>query len=223
MANSRKKKNFIHSLMTANEVVVTQEEKSKVIFDHFFQHLGSYEPRTRSLKLNNLGWQPKDLHHLELPILTTELHQVILDAPKEKSPGPDGFIGIFFSLWWDIIKIDLMNAVQHFFTLNQKGLHLLNQAFIVLIPKKANPQRITDFSPISLIHSFAKMISKILANRLAPMLPSLISNNQMAFIKKRCIHDSFIYVQEVVRGLHKKKISSLFIKLDISKAFNTVS
>jgi hypothetical protein len=116
-----------------------------------------------------------------------------------------------------------MNAVQHFFTLNQKGLHLLNQAFIVLIPKKANPQRITDFSPISLIHSFSKMISKILANRLAPMLPSLISNNQMAFIKKRCIHDSFIYVQEVVRGLHKKKISSLFIKLDISKAFNTVS
>jgi hypothetical protein len=116
-----------------------------------------------------------------------------------------------------------MNAVQHFFTLNQKGLHLLNQAFIVLIPKKANPQRITDFRPISLIHNFAKMISKILANRLAPMLPSLISKNQMAFIKKRCIYDSFIYVQEVVRGLHKKKNSALFIKLDISKAFDTVS
>jgi hypothetical protein len=116
-----------------------------------------------------------------------------------------------------------MEAIQHLFTLNQQGLHLLNEAFIVLIPKKTNPQRITDFRPISLIHSFAKIIFKILANRLAPLLPSLVSNNQTTFIKKRCIHASFIYVQEVVRGLHKKKTPDLFIKLDIFKAFDTVN
>jgi hypothetical protein len=44
----------------------------------------------------------------------------------------------------------------------------------------------------------------------------------MAFIKKRCIHDNFMYVHEVIKGLHKKKILALFIKLDISKAFDTV-
>lgn len=40
--------------------------------------------------------------------------------------------------------------------------------------------------------------------------------------KKRCIHDNFIYVQNVVKALNKAKRPSLFIKLDISKAFDSV-
>jgi hypothetical protein len=47
--------------------------------------------------------------------------------------------------------------------------------------------------------------------------------NQNAFIKKRCIHDNFVCVQGVIKDLHKRKIPALFIKLDISKAFHSVS
>jgi hypothetical protein len=54
----------------------------------------------------------------------------------------------------------------------------------VLIPKKPNAERIGDFMPISLIHSFGKIVSKLLANRLALELGKLISYNQNAFIKK---------------------------------------
>jgi hypothetical protein len=78
--------------------------------------------------------------------------------------------------------------------------------------------KISDYRPISLFHSFVKIISKLLANRVAPELDHLISLNQTAFIKKRCIHDNFVYVQQVIKELHKRKIPSLFIKLDISKA-----
>jgi hypothetical protein len=62
-----------------------------------------------------------------------------------------------------------------------------------------------------------------LANRLAPELSKLISYNQNAFIKKRCIHDNFMFVQQVIKDLHKKKVPTIFIKLDISKAFDTVN
>jgi hypothetical protein len=51
----------------------------------------------------------------------------------------------------------------------------------------------------------------------------LISINQSAFIKKRCINDNFAYVQKVVKELHKKKTPSLFIKLDISEVFDIVN
>jgi hypothetical protein len=80
----------------------------------------------------------------------------------------------------------------------------------------------SDFRPISLTHSFVKIITKMLANKLAPSLDSLISYNQTSFIKKRCIHDNFMYVQKVIKDLHKRKVPSLFIKLDISKAFDMV-
>jgi hypothetical protein len=107
-----------------------------------------------------------------------------LNAPKENAPGPDGFIGIFFSTYWEVVSVDLMNAIDHFFSLNQQGLHLLNQAYIVLIPKKKCSQKNSEYKPISLIHSFAKIISKILANRLWPELDNLISTNHTAFIQK---------------------------------------
>jgi hypothetical protein len=55
---------------------------------------------------------------------------------------------------------------------------------VVLIPKKDNPRVVSDYRPISLTHSFAKIISKLLANRLAPELEKLISINQTTFIKK---------------------------------------
>jgi hypothetical protein len=69
---------------------------------------------------------------------------------------------------------------------------------VVLIPKKNDPLKISDYRPISLIHSFAKIVSKLLTNRLAPELNHMISINQTAFIKKRCIHDNFMYVRQVV-------------------------
>jgi hypothetical protein len=119
--------------------------------------------------------------------------------------------------------MDICAAIQHFLSMNQQNLHLLNKAYIVLIPKKQNPEGVSDYRPISLIHSFAKIVSKILATRLGPKLKNLISTTQSAFIKDKCIHDSFSYVQRVITHLHKKHISTLFIKLDISKAFDTVN
>jgi hypothetical protein len=97
--------------------------------------------------------------------------------------------------------------------LNHQGSHYLNQALVVLIAKKPNANRVSDFRPISLIHSFAKVLSKLLAQRLAPELKHLIAYNQNAFIKKCSIHDK----------LYRKKIPAIFIKLDISKVFDTVN
>ena len=88
--------------------------------------------------------------------------------------------------------------------------------------KKTDATRVTDFRPISLVHSIAKIFSKVLANRLAPRLNSLVSNCQSAFIKKRSIHDNFLYVQGMVQRLHTQKIPTLFMKLDIHKAFDMV-
>jgi hypothetical protein len=89
--------------------------------------------------------------------------------------------------------------------MNQQDLHFLNQATVVFIPKKSQPERVTDFTPISLIHSFAKLLFKMLANRLAPKLKNLISHSQNAFIKKRCIHYNFMFVHQMIKELHRKK------------------
>jgi hypothetical protein len=138
--------------------------------------------------------------------------------PSQRAPGPDGFIGMFYKKCWDIVRSDLSEALCGFYNLRTNKLHLVNEANIVLLPKKENALHLTDFRPINLINSLAKIITKVLAERLAPKLGQLVSRSQNAFIKGRCIRDNFLYVQRV-----KSKKPSLFIKLDISKAFDSVS
>jgi hypothetical protein len=52
---------------------------------------------------------------------------------------------------------------------------------------RAGAKTVGDFRPISLTHSIAKLLSKLLANRLGPELNSMVSRAQSAFIKKRSI------------------------------------
>ncbi|WVZ90528.1 hypothetical protein U9M48_036821, partial [Paspalum notatum var. saurae] len=142
--------------------------------------------------------------------------------PGDKAPGPDGFTGAFFSKCWDIVKGDLLSAANAFHLLRTSNLAIVNTANIVLIPKKEGATSVADYRPISLIHSFAKIISKVLAMRLAPLMNSIVSPNQSAFIKGCNIHESFLAVRSTVRRLNNSRTSALFIKLDISKAFDSV-
>jgi hypothetical protein len=51
----------------------------------------------------------------------------------------------------------------------------------------------------------------------------LVSPNQSAFVKGRCIHDNFVLVQQTAKVLHNLKDPRIRLKLDISKAFDLLS
>jgi len=140
----------------------------------------------------------------------------------DKAPGPDGFTGRFYKSCWSIIKGDVLMALDAIHRGHVFKFRLLNTAYVTLLPKKVDAVEVKDFRPISLIHSFAKLVTKILANQLAPLLPSLISANQSAFVRGRKIHDNFVLVQQMVKSLHKEE-AHILLKLEISKAFDSVS
>lgn len=91
--------------------------------------------------------------------------------PLDKAPGLDGFTGAFFKACY--IKEDFMAAMNTLFEVNShQGFELLDSARIVLLPKIEAASRVTTFRSISLIHSIANIMTKLLANRLAPLLNS---------------------------------------------------
>jgi hypothetical protein len=141
----------------------------------------------------------------------------------DKAPGPDGFTGRFYKVCWDTIKKDIMAALIVVHRGHISKFKLLNTAFITLLPKKVGALQVKDYRPISLIHSFAKVVAKILAIRLAPHLPKIVSINQSAFVKGRSIQDNFLMVQQLARALHHKREPHILLKFDISKAFDSVS
>jgi hypothetical protein len=53
-------------------------------------------------------------------------------------------------------------------------------------------------------------------------MPQIMSLHQSAFIHGRCFHDNFQLVQFTARKLHRLKTGAILLKLDITKAFDTV-
>ena len=96
-------------------------------------------------------------------------------------------------------------------------------ANLTLLPKKHEPEAVKDFRPISLIHSFSKIITKLMSLRLSPVIGKLVSPVQSAFITKHCIHENFKLVRNTAVTLHRKKIPAVLLKIDITKAFDTLS
>ena len=114
-------------------------------------------------------------------------------------------------------------SLREKWTLDGRSFYLVNQAYMVLLRKKNDASSIGDYRPISLIHSFAKLLTKVLARRLASHMKELVKQSQSAFIRTQLIHENYKAVQLSAKLLHRQKIPSALIKVDIAKAFDTVN
>jgi hypothetical protein len=115
-----------------------------------------------------------------------------------------------------------MSAFHTFWHLDMHNFHAINEGILILIPKSSEASTLKDFQPIALIHLIGKLFSKVLANRLALRLASLIHPIQSAFIKGRVIQDNCRYVHSAAKTLHVRNKSSLLLMVDIAHAFDSV-
>jgi hypothetical protein len=221
-ANDRRRKNFIQRLRQGNRWLIKHVDKQQLVQRHFEEMMRQPPPRNRDFAWADLALPAVDLSSLDRPFTHDEVWHAICLMPQDKAPGPDGFTRRFFKLCWPIIQHDFMAAIHSLYNSRSNDLNLLNKANIILIPKKDGAESIGDFRPISLIHGVAKIITKVLALRLAPLINELISPCQSAFIKRRSIHDNFLYVRNLTRRFHRTKSPAIVLKLDISKAFDSV-
>ena len=85
--------------------------------------------------------------------------------------------------------------------------------------------QVIKFRPISLCNVIYKLISKVLANRLKSLLPSIVSENQSAFQARRVITDNILMAFEILHYMKTQQNGStcfMALKLDISKAYDRV-
>ena len=89
-----------------------------------------------------------------------------------------------------------------------------NSTFLGLIPKEVNPASFDRFRSISLCNASYKILAKLLANMLKPLLGSLISPQHGGFVKGRHLVDNVIQVQEAIHSSFIRKDKGMIIKLD---------
>ncbi|GLT29132.1 hypothetical protein SLA2020_040180 [Shorea laevis] len=159
---------------------------------------------------------------LEATFIEEEIQEAVWGCNGSKSPGPDGFNFNFVKNMWPALKKEIYDCVAEFHT-NGKLVKGSNASFIVLVPKKENPQCLGEYKPISLIGCIYKIISKILANRLKKVMASLFGPQQSPFIEGRQIIDGIIILNEMMHEAKNNKKPVLIFKADFEKAYARVN
>ena len=108
------------------------------------------------------------------PFVEAEVHLAFKQMDANTTPGSDGLSPFFYKQFWGKIGWEVTEAVLSVFNTSTIPSNL-NHTFITLIPKIQSPRKVSENKPISLSNVLYKLIAKVLANRLKPLLPKLIS------------------------------------------------
>eukprot|EP00253_Pinus_taeda_P022384 PITA_22384 len=152
-------------------------------------------------------------------ITMEEVEEAVRSMPNDKAPGPDGFTINFYKVCWKIVKNDIWEIVEDS-RRSKTILKSLNSTFITLVPKVEEANTPEKFQPIALCNVIYKIISKVIANRLKMILPSIISREQSSYVEGRQILDNILLAQEMIHSLHSRKVAGMLMQLDLSKAVN---
>lgn len=108
--------------------------------------------------------------------------------------------------------------------LTRKLLEGLNEAVIGHISKGEAPKTLGQFQQIFLCNVLSKLVSKVLANWLKPIMVKLTGKFQSRFIPGRSTIDNIVLAQEVLHSLrhNKGRKGGFVLKIYLEKAYDRI-
>ncbi|KAM4809918.1 centlein [Rhinophrynus dorsalis] len=160
------------------------------------------------------------MEFLDAPITLEEIQSVIISLPAHKAPGPDGFSGIYYKKFAEILSSHML---QLFRLCSKKGSFpdTMLLAHISALPKPGKPPKhCQNFWPISLLNTNLKIYAKMLASRLQTILPSLLHYDQVGFIKGRQATHNTRKIISIMEEVGRSRIESRLVTINVEKAFD---
>ncbi|CAA0831454.1 Unknown protein, partial [Striga hermonthica] len=216
-----------------NKIVVLQDEMGVMIEKHAALQSMAVEFSKNIYFVPQFGqpvvcisgsFPPLEVSHSRL-IARDISESKVLGALKKmaplKAPGVDGLHALFFQQKWKHVGPSVCAQI---FDIWREGRvpSSLNMTLLVLIPKVDNSMSLMQFRPISLLNVVYKLLTKVLAERIKLVVPSLINPAQASFVPGRHITDNIIIAQELIHSMRvmKGKHGVMVVKVDLEKAYD---
>jgi hypothetical protein len=163
------------------------------------------------------------LHRYQVPKLNQDQINVINSLPTKKSPSPDGFTAEFYQTFKGLIEPILLKLFHKIETEDTPPSSFY-EATIILIPKpNKDPTKKENFRPISLMNIDAKILHKILANRIQEHIKMMIHHDEVGFIPGM---QRWVNIRKSINIIHyinkHKDKNHMIISLDSEKAFDKI-
>ena len=160
--------------------------------------------------------------HCDADISADDLKKSLFSMSNNKTPGNDGLTAEFYKYFWEDLKDILLESYKYSRTVGELSTSQ-RQAIIKLIEKKDKDKRfIENWRPISLLNIDTKILSKCIASRLIPVLPSVISSDQTAYVKGRYIGEGIRLISDVLETTKNLNLPGYMLTVDLEKAFDSI-
>lgn len=225
VANGRKRKTTIRMLEGERGTIDTPEEVKTHIYEYYKKLFGAEVPP--KIYLGQNMWKERgrlaaqENEELIKPFTMAELERALKEMKTNTAPGPDGFPVCFYKELWPQLREHIKEIMDLLFE-GKLELWRINYGVITLIPKIKDANNIKAFRPICLLNVCFKLLTKVVANRLAKVAQKVISESQTAFVPGRQILDGVVIVHEVLHELKVINQSAIILKLDFEKAYDKV-
>lgn len=223
----RRRRNKIEMLKGSDDRWVTERKELEKLALEYYRRLYSLEdvsevrgelPKEGFAKLTR-----EEKIELQKPFTPEEVRVAVRSMGRFKAPGPDGFQPVFYQDCWEVVENSVTRFVLGFFETRVLP-ESTNDALLVLIPKVAKPECITQFRPVSLCNVLFKVITKMMVIRLKNVISKLIGPAQASFIPGRLSIGNIVVVQEAVHSMRRKQGRKgwMLLKLDLEKAYDRI-
>ena len=157
--------------------------------------------------------------HLEQPLTFDELKEALKSCSNSKSPGLDGLPYEFYS---KVVNLVGPKLVEVFNNQLNKGLMLpsFRKGVTKLLPKVLSVPCTTELRPITLLVCDYKLMSKILANRLTPLLDDVLVSNQLCGRPDTTILFGATDFLSSIDFINQKQLNGFLMGFDIFKAYD---
>ena len=147
----------------------------------------------------------EEIENMNRPIASTEIETVIKNFPANRSPGPDDLTGEFYQTFREELTPFLLKLFPNI----AEGGTLPNsfyEATITLTPKPdKDVTKKENYRLTSLMNKDAKILNKILANRIQQHIKRIIHHDQVGFIQRMQVWFNIHTLINVIHHINKKK------------------